>query len=322
VKAAARAASGCLLLWAASARASDVGLELAGCPGLSQAALREHLELELATLGLARSELRLRVRCEGSVALIELRPEAGPRYPVEVRVELRATARGARERLVALAATELLAQAERNREASHESAPPAAAHALSPSRPARDEPNVETRPGRRRSSELFVAGSAALDGAPKTLLWGGTLGALLGLGHGYSIALDTRFERGQKQLPLAAVKWSVLSGFAGPMLRAEPGPLVVGAGFGVRAGWLALAAEASAPHEGRSLTAPWAGLALPLRLALPLGRGVAPFVAVEPGYVVVPVRGVAADVGGGSESVLMAQRGVWVSGSFGVGIAL
>ena len=63
--------------------------------------------------------------------------------------------------------------------------------------------------------------------------------------------------------------------------------------------------------------APWAGLALPLRLAFDVGGSVTPFVGAELGYVALPVRGTLDD-----GSVLVAQRGVWLSGSVGIALEL
>jgi hypothetical protein len=131
------------------------------------------------------------------------------------------------------------------------------------------------------------------------------------------VLLDTRFERGQESLPLADVRWTLLSGFVGAGVGHRLGPLGLGAGLGVRAGWLALAATGTAPNEGRSLTAPWAGVAMPLRLSLDAFGVVSPFVAAEAGYVALPVRGNVDD-----GSVLVAQRGFWLTGSVGLAVAL
>jgi hypothetical protein len=113
----------------------------------------------------------------------------------------------------------------------------------------------------------------------------------------------------------------VLSGFAGPTFHVDAGSLRLAAGLGVRAGWLALDASATAPDEGLSLTAPWAGAALPLRLSTELGGSVVPFVGLEMGHVFLPVRG-NVEAGPSSEAVLLEQRGLWFSGCAGLGVAL
>jgi hypothetical protein len=303
-----------VLGWAAPAQAapSALHLELHDCPGLSEATLREHLELELRTLELSGVSALLRLGCQGSEVVIELTRSSGSRYPVEVRVELAETARAARERLIALAATELVAQAERARTTLES---PRSEVAADGEKSDRSPPSHPARA--RRGSELFVAGSVALEGEPKAMLWGGSLGTALGLSPSWSLLLDTRFERGEKSLELATVRWSVLSGFIGPLLRARWGALRPSAGLGVRAGWLTLAADAEAPNEGRSLTAPWVGAALPLRLGAEFGGFVAPFLGVEAGLVIVPVRGNVDD-----GTALAEQRGAWIAAQLGVGVAL
>ena len=300
------------------ARAADsrVRLELRGCADLSESTLREHLELELATLGLSRVEVRLQLVCGSGVVALELSRATGERYPVQVRVALSDTAKAARERLVALAATELVAQAERAPENERSGAVPAvparAPKTLQPE-------SVAVAPARSRSPrlELLIAGSAALDGAPRATLWGGSLGSSWRAKRAWSVLVDTRFERGQESLRLADVRWTLLSGFLGVGVNANLARLRLSAGIGVRAGWLSLAARARLPNEGLGFTAPWAGVAAPLRVALDVGGFVAPFVGCEAGYVLAPVRGKVDD-----GSVLVEQRGVWISGSLGVAVAL
>jgi hypothetical protein len=297
-----------------------VTVELSACGELSEATVREHLALELSTLDLSAADARLALRCERSSVLVELRRASGERYPIEVRVELRGTAEGARERLIALAASELVAQAERAREdaKTRERAQQSAASVPAARRAARgDAPSRPPAPERARRVELWAAGSAALDGKPGGVLWGGSLGTSLGIGRRWSVLLDTRVERGGEALPLADVRWTVLSGFAGAGGHAVVGPLQLTLGFGARVGWLSLAADAAAPNEGRSFTAPWAGVAAPFRLALDWGGGLAPFLGAEAGLVTLPVRGRASD-----RSLLVEQRGSWLAVSLGFVIAL
>jgi hypothetical protein len=296
-----------------------IPLELHDCPALSQSVLREHVDLELTTLALSGADARLSVRCQGSAVTIVLTRASGSRYPVEVRVELRDTARAAHERLIALAASELVAQAERSHAEVGRAATTASRPAKSSSNtaPPRDEgarPVVSPPPTER---ELFVAGSVALAGSPATTLWGGSLGATLGLTRRWSLLLDTRFERGHGATALADVRWSVLSGFVGPLLRLQLGPVRPAVGLGLRAGWLALDASATAPNRGQGMTAPWAGVSIPLRLGAELFELATPFVGGEVGWVIVPVRGNLDD-----GSVLMEQRGLWLSAQVGIGVRL
>jgi hypothetical protein len=296
-----------------------LSLELQGCGALSESALREHLALELATLGLADSALALRLRCDASTVVVEL-AEGARRYPVQARVELADTEPGARERLVALAASELVAQADRARRSD---AQPAPAKPATTSRLSAPHPPLTSHAARRSSAargsrvELSAAASAATQGEPKATLWGAALGARFALGRRWSFVADTRYERGQKSLTLAGVSWASLSGFAGAALSANAGAVQLSAGLGLRAGWLSLSAAAVAPNEGAGLTAPWAGVALPLRVALSLGGPVRPFAGVEAGYVTLPVRGNVDD-----GSALVEQRGGWLLCSLGVAVAL
>jgi hypothetical protein len=314
--------SASLVLWGGQARASEsqVTLELRACAALSESTLREHLELELATLGLAQVQARLLLVCEPNAVAIELFRQSGESYPVQVRVALGDTAKAARERLVALAATELVAQAERARQ----NEPKGRAQPQLPSEPSSqaelrsaDRARAAPPPRRRPRVELFVAGNAALDGAPRTALWGGTLGTSWGVTPTWSVLLDTRFERGEGSMRLADVRWTLLSGFAGAGLSVSAGPTLLSAGFGVRAGWLALAASSRSPYEGLSFTAPWAGVAVPVRVAFDVGGFVSPFVGAELGYVLAPVHGKVSD-----GSMLVEQRGPWLAGSVGVAVAL
>lgn len=304
----------------APAAAADLRLELHDCASLSLVALREYLELELATLDLRHVAAQLVIRCQAGVVTIALTRASGSRFPIEVRVDLRDTARPARERLIALAATELLAQAERARaaEAAQRQQPTDTTPAgVAQPVPARDSGSATPPHAGGRTSELFVAGSLSLDGAPRTALWGGSLGAMLGLRRNWSLLLDTRFERGQTRGDLATVRWSSLSGFAGPTVRTELGLLRPMCALGVRAGWLALSADARAPHEGRSLTAPWVGLAMPVRLGVELAAGIVPFMGAEAGYVLLPVKGKVND-----GSSLTEHRGLWLAGTIGVAVQL
>jgi hypothetical protein len=289
--------------------AAPPALELADCPSLSQAILNEHLALELSTLGLADAESRVLLRCTGSVVVVELETAPGARYPIEVRVQLRDTVPAERERLVALAASELVARAER---------PASEPERLEPvSTAANVAPALRLPPRARPAHELFVAGSVGFAGYPKTALWGAGLGARLGLRAPWALLLDSRFERGHADVPWAEVRWSSLSGLVGAGASYSVGPWQLSLGLGARGGWLSFDTVADSPHRAYDLTAPWLGVALPLRAALETGAGVVPFVGVEGGYVLLPVRGVLDD-----GSVLSAQRGAWLSLSLGLGVSL
>jgi hypothetical protein len=297
----------CALLVAATAPTlrAEVALELEQCDSLAEGALREHLALELSTLGLEQATPRLKLRCEGSLVLVELTRDSGEHHPVELRLELRDTARGERARLVALAASELIAQAERVAVA-----PP------SRPEPVTHLPKPVARGPRERVHQLFGALNAGFAGSERTTLWGGAVGARLGFER-WALLLDTRFERGEATLALSDVRWSSLSAFVGAQVHTRADFYELSAGLGLRAGWLVLGATATPPYEGQRMTAPWAGLALPLRAALLPGERLRPFVGLEGGYVFLPVRGRASD-----GRLMLAQRGLWMTASAGLGVSL
>jgi hypothetical protein len=301
------------------AETSRAVVVLDGCDALSQDSLEEHLALELRTLGLSQVEARVLIHCADSRVAIEIEQASG-RYPVAAQVELSSTAKSARERLVALSASELLAQAEREHEGAApkpqpKPPPPPPPVVTSPrAAPPRDQ---SAGPARVSHLELFAAATGSVVGSPQVRLFGGTLGTRIGFGRRWSVLLDTRFERGNSALRLADVRWSVLSGFVGTGIGGKLGALDVFGGAGVRAGWLSLAASATAPDQGLSLTAPWAGISVPARLAFDVGGFARPFLGGEAGWVFLPVRGKVDD-----GSVLVSQRGVWISGTVGLSVQL
>ena len=65
------------------------------------------------------------------------------------------------------------------------------------------------------------------------------------------------------------------------------------------------------------MTAPWAGLSLPMRLGAELGDFATPFLGGELGWVVAPVRGTVND-----GAILIEQRGLWISAQIGIGLRL
>jgi hypothetical protein len=295
----------------ACAQTGQLVIELGGCAALSEPRLRELVELELSTLRVSPGVSVLHVRCDADSAVIRLRRASGDWFPIEVRVELRETAEGARSRLVALAATELLAGAARSAE------PGPSAAARTPDAPAAHEER-EREPRRRGSPEhaaLHATATIGVMGAPATTLMGGSLGAGLRLSHTWSLLLDAGYTRGVAHTAVADVRWSSWSGFAGPLATLRVGPWLLGAALGLRGGWLSLRANAARPDEGRSLAAPWLGVGVPLRVQLELIGPLCGLLSLEGGYVLSPVRG-NDDLG----RAISSHRGVWAT--VGAGAAL
>jgi hypothetical protein len=300
----------------ARAQPPRLAIEVEGCAALAEPRLRELVELELATLQIAPGASALHVRCDADSALIRLRRDSGAWFPIEVRVELGQTEASARSRLVALAATELLAGAARS--GAGESAPPVRAPvSLAPSSVYERERERESR--RRPASHDFVVvhGTAtfAVMGDPATTLAGGSLGAALRLNHRWSLLVDAGYAGGVTSASPAAVRWSSWSAFAGPLATFRAGPFLLGAALGLRGGRLSLRANATQPDEGRSLVAPWLGVAVPLRVEAELVGSLRGLLSAEAGYVLSPVAG-NDDAG----SAIASHRGAW--GTLGAGAAL
>jgi hypothetical protein len=302
----------------ACAQTGKLVMELDGCVALSEPRLRELVELELETLRLSPDDSTLRVRCDADSAMIRLRRASGEWFPIEVRVELTETAEGARSRLVALAATELLAGAVRSDE--REAVPATPTGAAVPTEPAPYPARESERASRRRASApehvaLHASAIVAVMGAPSTTLSGGSLGAALVLGRTWSLLLDTGYTRGVTHTSPADVRWSSWTAFAGPLATYRAGPLLLGASLGLRGGWLTLHAIATRPDEGRRLGAPWLGIAVPLRAEAELVGPLRGLLSLEGGHVLSPVRG-NDDAG----RALTSHRGVW--GMLGAGAVL
>jgi hypothetical protein len=300
----------------ACAQPARLAIELDGCAALTEPRLRELVELELGTLRIAAGGSTLRVGCDAGSAVIRLRRASGAWFPIEVRVELRETEVGARSRLVALAATELLAGAARSDEVKS-AAPPPSVPVSPAAAPARDE--ERERGERRRSTSQRVAlhatATVAIMGDPATTLAGGSLGAALAFTHRWSLLLETGYAGGVAHASPTEVRWSSWSAFVGPLATFRPGPLLLGAALGLRGGRLSLHANATRPDAGRSLVAPWLGIAVPLRLEAELVGALRGLLSLEAGYVLSPVRG-NDDAG----QVIASHRGVW--GTLGAGAAL
>ncbi len=303
-------------LWTAPASAQQTSVELdtSACPLLDGDSLEQLIALELETLALTASSARLSISCDSHVATLILRDAGGRVFPVQVRVELGGTRHGARERLVALSVTELMAQAER---AGWETAQPSEP---SPSAPAaKRELDVESPRSASGASaaktsrpELFAGVSGSLMGKPSTVLLGGGLGAHLPLSEPWGLMMDVRLERGVTATALADVDWTLLSGSLALFLETRSGAWRFGAGAGLRAARLLLSARAEPPDAGQQLSGVWLGAALPLRAAFELSGHVALSAGLESGYVIVPLRGTVDD-----GTMLVEARGPWATMTLG-----
>ncbi len=298
-------ASGVASPAAAEAAPQGPRLELRHCPALNSSALRELIALELRTLALANSQTQLNVTCSGELAIVSLADPADPRFAAEARLDLAGSGPGARERLVALAATELVAQAERGQSQLSERAPPA--------QPAQVEA-VPKRPVAQRRPELFLGAGLSLMGRPATLLWGAQLDALLPIAGSLSLGLGLRLERGSTRTQLADIAWTLPSGALTLVAERRFRSLRLAAGAGARAGRLRLSASAAAPNTGQELSGTLLSLVVPGRASLALSRHVSLGLAFEGGYLLGPVRGTI-DHG----ATLLEAAGAWAAAGFGIG---
>jgi len=127
------------------------------------------------------------------------------------------------------------------------------------------------------------------------VLWGALLGMQTPLPGPFSLGIDTRYERGTTETTIADVDWTLLSASLGISLEATQAPFAVRLGPLLRAGWVALDAEAASPARGDRLTGPWLAAAGALRGSVELARHLILFAGGEGGCVFVPVRGTVDD---------------------------
>lgn len=292
------------------------------CPELDERALRELVELELRTLSVSDSRVHVEIACSNDVAAVSLTDADGHLYPIASRVDFSRAERGARERLVALAATELVAQAEhmaRAKPAAPEKAegPPAAAVASGGAHPGPATADVPAARGGRDEGprmEIALVAVGTVLGTPTTLLGGGALVARVGLVGPWVAVFDVRVDRGTTDTTTAQVVWTMLGGSAALLFERRVGIVRLGAGAGMRAARLGLEANAHTPDTGHTVSGAWFGPIIPARASFALATPVALVATLEAGYVTLPVRGTD-DAG----ALLVEADGPFAS--LGVGIA-
>jgi hypothetical protein len=305
---------------APAAAGSGFSLVQKDCPELDEHTLRELVELELRTLSVSDSRVHIEISCSGEIAAVSLTDADGHLYPIASRVDFSKAGRGARERLVALAATELVAQAEH---AERESAAPpkkAAAPPVAVSAGVEARPSGEGAPPSVRNgdgvppTELALVAVGTVTGTPTTVLGGGALSVRVGIAGPWVAAFDVRVDTGTSDSGTAKVTWTMLGGSAALLFERRLGVARLGVGAGARAAHLGLEANAITPDTGHTVTGAWFGPMLPARASFALGASVALVATLEAGYVALPVRGTD-DAG----TPLVEADGPWAS--LGVGIA-
>jgi hypothetical protein len=266
------------------------------CPDLDEHALLDLVELEMRTLSVADSRVHVEIACRNEVAAVTLTDADGRLYPIASRVDYSKAEAGARERLVALAATELVAQAE------HAGRPTAAVPQKAESRPVAPASShaesvaAEAAPARGRDEEtrieIALVGVGTVLGTPTTFLGGGALAARVGLSGSLAAVFDVRVDGGATETTPAKVTWTMLGGSAALLFEWRAGVARLGAGAGVRAASLTLEANAHTPDSGRTVSGPWLAPILPARASFTLAAPVALVATLEAGYTTLPVRGI------------------------------
>jgi len=298
----------------ASTGLASASVELRHCDGLDGSALESLLALELHTLGLPPGEVAIVVTCAGALATIRLAHAASRTSAAEVRVDLSRTAPQARARLVALAASELVARTERAPQR-HQPATTAAGATPTSARgeaPARaNEDSTLIRP-------LLLAGvSVERAGKPATALAGVLLGTQLTLMRGVSLPFEARYAEGSTQTSVAGVDWQLFTASAGLALDLGAEPVSLTIGPSLRAGWVTLEASATPPNQGRRLTGPWLAATAGARGWLRLSSAWRGFAGLEGGCLMAPVRGTL-----DRQATLVEAGGCYFGGSLGLGYAL
>jgi hypothetical protein len=241
-----------------------VVLHTQACAGLAQVELRELIALELAPRQVitdAAAEpaggVRATLVCDQREARVSL--HAADQRPQRVQLDFTEIQLAARPRLVALALSELLATAEM--EQALTSSTPAEASAPTP--------QIQARWSARRS--LWLGVGLAREGRPALLLPLGEVGFRWHLGA-LPLAFDAKLfgGAGERALRLGRMQaWSAGGALAvayAPVL----GPLVLGAGAGVKLGYAQLRGRGAERRLERSVSGPFWGPALLLSAALAL----------------------------------------------------
>jgi hypothetical protein len=293
-----------------------VTLDSSGCSELNAEALRELVRLELDTLGLSSESATLFVVCQAQQAEVSLRDPQRGKVTSSATVDLASTERGARERLIALSATELIAQAERSRGEATSKAPTPKTPApkVQETVPIRSQAGAGTSQRGRNANGVELSATATVTrmGHPGTILGGGTLGFGMTVLRDSALWLDLRLERGTTHTTLANVAWTMPSSSAALAIERRWDSWRLGLGAGLRVARLSFRADAPAPDSGRRLTRVWAGAMLPAQLGFALSPRVGLLASFEAGYVLSKIRGTVDD-----GSTLVEASGIW--GSLGLG---
>lgn len=311
---AAPAAALLLVAVVAEARAAEAGpplaLTLAGCERFDEARLRELVSIEMGTIAARGAAPRgasadVRVACAGERATIALAPAEGVRA-TQSELDLSAAAPATRERLLALAITEVVAQGWTPPPPPVAPPPPAVIVAQPAPAPA---PPV---------FGVFAGTSARLMASPATWLAGLDVGVARAVTSWAGVVLDARAEAGEGDTALAnvGVGWRQLTVTGAVALGVTRARWAAHLAPGWSVGYAWLTGRPDAPSSGAGVGGTWSGPSLTLRARHNLGQRAFVGLEVASGYVTRRLVGLA-----DGEQPIFEVRGAWALAGLAAGMS-
>ena len=286
--------------WAAGP--TNVRLVTEACPGVDAARLEELVALELGTVSAGRtlSPAVVVLVCDGErIAITATEARTGRQSHAEVLA--RGTSGPAGLRLLAISVSELVATSEVPIE-------------KRPSPVREDTPTPPSEPVRRFRTS--AAASLRRVARPATWLEGFALGAEFAFAQRFALAVEGRGEIGSTATSLASVDWQVAGASIAVMAGAGRGAWRIEAGPGMEVGLVKLTAHDTATGaKGTSLSDPWAGPIVRLRVSHALSSRAFLLGRIDAGWVMQRVAGDASD-----GSPLVEFRGGWAGLTLGAGM--
>ena len=290
--------------WAAGPTDAQVKLVTEACPGIDAARLSELVAIELGTVGAGRTLYPAVVvlACDGEqVAITATDAQTGRQSRSEVLA--RDTVGPTLLRLLAISVSELVATSEvpvENR------------------LPLVREPTLVQQSEPARWFRATAAGSLRRVARPATWLGGFALGAEFAFARHFALAIEGRGEIGSTATSLTTVDWQAAGASVALLVGASKGAWRIEAGPGVEGGLVKLSAHDTANGaKGNSLSDPWAGPIVRLRVIRALGSWAFVLGQIDGGWVMQRVAGDASD-----GSALVEFRGGWAGLTIGVGMLL
>lgn len=286
--------------WAAGP--TDVRLVTEACPGIDAARLEALVALELGTVSAGRplAPAIVELVCDGDrIAITATEAQTG--HPSHAEVRARSTSGPAGLRLLAISVSELVATSE---------APSEKRRSLEREAP----PQQQAEPARRFRAS--AAASLRRVAQPTTWLEGLALGAEFAFARHFALAIEGRGEFGSTTTSFSTVDWRVAGASVAVMAGAGRGAWRIEAGPGMEIGLVTLSAHDTATgSKGTSLSEPWAGPIVRLRVSRALGSRVFLVGRIDGGWVMQRVAGNASD-----GTSLVEFRGGWAGLTIGAGM--